>query len=234
MSQEGFSTDDFTRSGFESWSSTSQFRRLLGSTQTEVRQLFEKHSRVNIAVSGGKDSLVMLHLALALKSDCFVWHWDYGIYMPAEIEAEVVVILRQHFHLIEPQLMIDRRMSRNPESKAGYRAFFKAVSDHLARNAVTLNLIGLRAEESCARKRRCASATEQQGHVLNYFPLRAWRWRDIWAYLISRQIPYPKAYDVRGPFLGWDKVRFVTFFDPEFEHLGGEVQDKFFFWRVRA
>ena len=224
----------FTRAQFLAWSNHPRFKTLLANTRRTILEMFQKHARVNIAVSGGKDSLVMLDLAIHLNSLCTVWHWDYGIYMPRPLEAEVLKILQGHFHLRSPQLGVDCRMSRDPESSEGYRAFFKAISTHLNRYEITLNLIGLRAEESCARKRRCRNAIEQQNSVTNFFPLREWRWKDIWAYLISRGIPYPSPYDVRGPFMGWDKVRFVTFFDPEFEHLGGYIQDEFFFWRLRS
>ncbi len=228
-----WSIDAFTRAQFIAWSNHPRFNTLLANTRRSILEMFQQHPRVNVAVSGGKDSLVMLDLAIHLNPLCVVWHWDYGIYMPRPLEEEVLKVLQEHFHLRTPQLTVDKRMSQDPESSAGYRAFFKAISTHLERYDITLNLIGLRSEESCARKRRCRNATEQQGTVTNFFPLRGWRWKDIWAYLISHGIPYPSPYDLRGPFLGWDKVRFVTFFDPEFEHLGGMVQDKFFFWRER-
>lgn len=229
--------DTYTRAGFMAWSNAEQFKRLVSRTLTAMRWTFPHHDRVNVSVSGGKDSIVMLDLALRVKPGIRVWHWDYGIYMPRQIENEVISILAGHFNLGD-RLHVDMRASRDPDSTKGYRAFFKAINDHLREQNVTLNLVGLRSEESCARKRRCKNPYEfnlRSGiDMTTWFPLAEWRWRDIWAYIVSRGIPYPSTYDVRAPLVGWDKARFVTFFDPEFEHLGGMVQDKFQFWRVRA
>jgi len=221
------------REQFLAWSRQEPYTKLVQATLAGMRSAMAGHENVNIAVSGGKDSLVMLHLALHAKPDCFVWHWDYGIYMPREIEKEVLGILVQ-FPILQGRLVLHARQSKNEASLAGYKAFFAAISGHLHDRAITLNLIGLRSEESIARKRRCKSMFEQNGPVTNVFPIRDWRWKDIWAYIVQHDIPYPSTYDVKAKLLGWDKTRFVTFFDPEFEHLGGMVQDKFLFWKWRG
>lgn len=65
------------------------------------------------------------------------------------------------------------------------------------------------------------------------YPLDKWGWRDIWAYIVSRELPYPKLYDVYGPLLGWDKARFVNFFSKRFENLGSPYLDGFFFPQFR-
>jgi len=220
------------REQFLAWSRQDFYTRLVGTTLATMRSIMVGHANVNIAVSGGKDSLVMLDLALQVKPGCFVWHWDYGIYMPREIEREVIGILAK-FPIQPGRLILHARQSKNAASLAGYRAFFAAITGHLRENHVTLNFIGLRSEESIARKRRCKTMFEQNGTVTNAFPLRDWRWKDVWAYIVQYGITYPSAYDAKARLLGWDKARFVTFFDPEFEHLGGMAQDKFLFWRSR-
>lgn len=223
--------DAKTRSMFLSWSRLDRHETLLEKTRKLLQRAFSKHENVNVAVSGGKDSLVMLHLSKNIKNNLHVWHWDYGIFMPRTIEREVLQIL-ENFNL-SGNLHVDRRHSRSRAAAAGYRAFFATISAHLARNNVTLNLIGLRSEESIARKRRCKDLFETNGNVINMFPLRDWTWKDVWAYIVSNDMPYPSSYDMKGPILGWDQARFVTFFDPEFEHLGGPLLDKFLFWQDR-
>lgn len=217
---------------FMSWSRQESYRKLVQETLATMRSMIAGHQNVNVAVSGGKDSLVMLWLALQIKPDCFVWHWDYDIYMPRAIEAEVLANLAR-FPIQPGKLIVHARQSKDEASLAGYKAFFAAITSHLRDNHVTLDFIGLRSEESIARKRRCKNLFEQNGAVMNAFPLRDWRWKDIWAYIVQHGIPYPSTYDTKARLLGWDKARFVTFFDPEFEHLGSIVQDKFMFWRQR-
>jgi len=220
------------RGQFLAWSRQESFTRLVKETLETMQSTMASHVNVNVAVSGGKDSLVMLDLALQAKPDCFVWHWDYGIFMPRAIEAEVASILQQ-FPIWEGRLCIDARGSKIEASINGYKAFFAAITQQVALFEITLNLIGLRSEESIARKRRCKNLFEPNGKMTNMFPMRDWRWKDVWAYIASRAIRYPSAYDAKAKLLGWEKTRFVTFFDPEFEHLGGMAQDKFLFWKAR-
>jgi phosphoadenosine phosphosulfate reductase len=188
---------------------------------------------VNVSVSGGKDSLVMLDLVLGARPDARVWHWDYGIYMPRPLEAEVMRTLHEHFHLQAPRLQVDRRMSNDPESGAGYRAFFQAVTTHLRRVDAKINFIGLRREESCRRANRAKAVIEPAKPCWNAFPISAWTWKDIWAYIIQHEIPYPSSYDAKAALEGWHKARFVTFFDPEFAHLGSIEMDKYLFWKMK-
>lgn len=89
-------------------------------------------------------------------------------------------------------------------------------------------LVGLRKEESLRRRRKMRKQPKGE-----FYPLANWGWKDVWAYIISNNLPYPKLYDVYGPILGWDKARFVTFFDPEFNHLGAANLDGFFFPEYR-
>ncbi len=175
----------------------------------------------------------MLHLLLQHKPTIKVWHWDWGIFMLREFEMEIQDHLTGFFQLRSPQLTIKQRLSQDEDNMVGYRALFGSVSHYLKDNKIDLNFLGLRREESCRRSNRCRNLIEKASPCNNAFPLKDWSWRDIWAYIILHQIPYPQAYDAKAPLLGWDKVRFVSFFDPEFNHLGGPEQDKFFFWRYR-
>nr|MDO8087990.1 phosphoadenosine phosphosulfate reductase family protein [Candidatus Sigynarchaeum springense] len=227
--------DAMTRDMFATWARSPRYLELVKSTRASITRYISglKGPEVNVSVSGGKDSLVMLDLVLGACPGASVWHWDYGIYMPRAIEAEVLAILRDHFELGPPRLVVDRRESKDPRSVAGYRAFFAAITGHLKATGALLNFIGLRREESCRRSNRAKEELEPCKPCPNAFPLAAWTWKDIWAYLVSRGIPYPSSYDAKGPVEGWDTARFVTFFDPEFAHLGSIERDKFLFWKTR-
>lgn len=76
-------------------------------------------------------------------------------------------------------------------------------------------IIGVRREESKTRKNKYSS------HFLdgNYYPLLNWTWEDIWGYICTNNLPYTSTYDYYSETRGWDKSRFVTFFDEEFEQL---------------
>lgn len=229
----GICIDKKEQDMFLAWSKNYAFRQKLFQTQKEIATLIHTYPINSVAVSGGKDSLVLLSLVLEQNPAAFVWHWDYGIYMLPYLEQEVQNILHNYFKLRSPQLTIDRRFSQNPASTTGYKAFFGSVSTYLTIHKIQLNFIGLRKEESCRRKHRCKRLIEEGKPCPNTFPLRDWTWRDIWAYLIWRQIPYPSSYDQKRKLQSWDKIRFVTFFDPEFAHLGSVDQDNFLFFQAQ-
>jgi len=224
-----------TREMFLSWSKHSSFKKKVSTTEKNIKDLLDLKKICSASVSGGKDSLVMLDLLLKQNPNIYVWHWDYGIYMLRTFQKEIEDILMNYFKI--KKLYIDRRTSRVKDSRIGYKAFFKAIEEHVLNNDIKYNFVGLRREESCRRNMRCKELLEptniKDHEYFNVFLIKDWTWRDIWAYIISQNIPYPSAYDIRGDFIGWEKVRFVTFFDEEFQHLGGPIQDKYFFWKER-
>lgn len=70
-----------------------------------------------------------------------------------------------------------------------------------------------------------------RGGLRAAFPLRDWSARDVWAYLVDDEVPYPDHYDRIAATTGdgspraYERARFTTFFDPKFEEIGGPVMD---------
>ncbi len=59
------------------------------------------------------------------------------------------------------------------------------------------------------------------------------RWRDVWAYIFSKNLPYASVYDTYAPVVGLENCRLVTFFDPEFDKFGSGNVDSALMWRFR-
>lgn len=223
--------DSKNKDYFASWSKRQEFYDLVTKTNELLKDLFDMFERPSLSFSGGKDSMVLLDLCLKHKPDIYVWHWDYGIFMPREIEYNIQSILITEFRV--ENLTIDTRKSQDKNSSVGYHEFFLSLSKYIKKNRIDLSLIGLRSEESRARKKRCKQIIEldKSTKIANAFPLHNWTWRDIWSYVIINNLPYLNQYDKKASLFGsYEKIRFVTFFDPEFESLGSIEQDKFLFY----
>lgn len=216
----------------ETWKETKMFQNQVSMTQTNLKKTFSRERSISISYSGGKDSLVLTHLAAQINAQVFVWHWDYGIFMPRLFEQEILTNL----NIIAPNArkIIDKRLSKETSSQIGYRAFFQAIHAYTKEHKISLILIGLRKEESKTRKARLHFTSSEQFNrtTKNMFPLAEWKWQDIWTYIYIHNLPYPQVYDLYGPLIGWQQARFVTFFDPEFDHLGNRNLDRFLLFNL--
>lgn len=206
------------RKTFQMWAKTLQYLNLLTDTRMEIFEVTRK-KKCYVAFSGGKDSTVMLHLALQCQADIPVWHWDYGVYMPRQVETEI----QSNMQVLGAKNVIVET-SRSQENAA----FFGASHQFMRIKDLAVALVGLRKEESYKRRRKIRKHLKGE-----LYPLAEWGWKDVWAYIVSNNLPYPQLYNVYGPVLGWDKARFVSFFDSEFDHLGASYLDGFFFPQFR-
>lgn len=211
------------RKTFSLWAKTHSYLELVTETRMQLYDVTRKN-RCYVAFSGGKDSTVMLHLALQCQKNIPVLHWDYGVFMPRDIEREV----QDNMKNIGAEKVTVKKWLSGKESLRFNQIFYGVTREFIRENNLDIALVGLRSEESFKRKRKIKRCVK--GEV---YPLADWGWRDVWAYIISNNLPYSKVYDVYAPLLGWDKARFSTFFDSEFDHIGASTVDGFFFPQYR-
>jgi 3'-phosphoadenosine 5'-phosphosulfate sulfotransferase (PAPS reductase)/FAD synthetase len=222
--------DERTRRMFLLWSHRPEFKGKVEAAAVQIKSFIEKDKCV-VAYSGGKDSIVLLHLALQVDPSIDVFHWDHGSHlMPREVQAEILANAQQlgaKNLYVETSEAVERADMR--ENWRGWYAVFWGSLDRVKReHGWQTQFVGLRSEEGCKRSAKIRKPTK--GEV---YPLADWSYLDIWSYIISNNLPYPKLYDVYGPLLGYDKARFVTFFDMEFEKFGSVYLDSFFFPQYR-
>jgi 3'-phosphoadenosine 5'-phosphosulfate sulfotransferase (PAPS reductase)/FAD synthetase len=184
-----------------------------------------RSSKPYIAYSGGKDSLAMLHMALQASPKILVWHWDYGpYYIPRYIEAEII---RNAKAVGAKNITIDTSPKYN-QGRCGQNVLFPAlfgkVQPRMFKDGYDMVMVGLRAEESRRRKAKTTGGFKA-GKINECYPVYQLTARDIWAYIVSHNLPYCGHYDRYGGLLGIEKVRMATFFDPEFDKLGASNLD---------
>jgi len=204
---------------------TPEHQRLVKSSTSWIRRLHEQYGgNLYVAFSGGKDSTVLVHLALSVEPDAWVYHYDYGdAIMPRGVESE---ILRNAATLgIRPERFVVRKTSRTDAIRddPNLGIVIAAVTEETEEHGWKAGLLGFRDEESGNRKRRAANGGHWysfQQKIPLFFPIHFWTWRDVYAYVVSRDLPIPELYHAYASFEGYASVRMASFFDSEFDAMG--------------
>lgn len=181
------------------------FQRLVESTEGCIEVMLARCQRPYVAWSTGKDSTAMLHLVRQQLPDIPVVYFDAECAFP-ESEALLDAMEEGGLHLI-----------RYPV-EAFLETLIRAGIDNPAIDAETLRttthepiarlvseygfdgcFVGTRAEEAYGRKmlyrhRGDIFWSKKYGYW-QCIPMARWKFRDIWAYLVSRDVPYNALYD---------------------------------------
>jgi len=224
------------REFFLEWAETEAYAQRLSEAKDVIKEALGRFEKSYIAFSGGKDSTALMHLVLSFDRNITVLHWDYGpYYLPRNLEREILEIAKAcgakniRVETSEKYLKLGRKAINVLGSE-----FLGKLVPQLKQEGYDLAFLGLRAEEAVKRRERTKGFYEKdKSGIVNVFPLRNWSWKEVWAYLVSNGVPYLSYYDIYAPLLGWDKTRFVTLFDPEFDKFGSRNVDGILMWRYR-
>lgn len=205
-------------------SETDEYQFNISESGKNVKEGLAICKKPYIAFSGGKDSLVMMHLVLQKNPDILVWHWDYGPYfMPRSVLDEISQIAAgigaRNFRVDQTGYKAYEQAKRSGKP-VFYRYFFGVALPALKKEGYDGAFIGLRADESRKRGVRTKSIFEKTPGMISIFPIRHLTVRDVWAYIVSNDLPYCNHYDRYAELEGRENVRFCTYFDPEFAHMG--------------
>jgi 3'-phosphoadenosine 5'-phosphosulfate sulfotransferase (PAPS reductase)/FAD synthetase len=209
---------------------------------TEIERVYRAGSDAVVSVSGGKDSMAMLALASQSDADHRVLHFDWGRrFIPRDVERTVVENIREYvpderffvasyerakFEPYSENSHFRRNLHGEPGGEAYEGVGALAGALHHCEDIGT-QLLGLRRGESGKRARKLDGLYGESLGLRAAFPLREWSARDVWAYLVDQDVPYPGHYDRLAATTGdgapraYERARFTTFFDPEFEEIGG-------------
>jgi len=219
---------------FLSWAKTEIHRKRVSMSWEIVENALRGYGKTYVSFSGGRDSTCVLHLILQQKQDILVLHWDFGRYfIPKEVEREIRKILRI---LGVRNLRIEtspryESLKRHATNILG-SDFLGKLSMRLYQEGYRAVFLGLRKEESYKRRRRMI-AGKNLTQIEEICPIQDWTWLDVWAYIVSNDLPYLSHYDRYASIVGWDRVRFTTFFDPEFDKYGCRNVDGVLMWQFK-
>ena len=198
-----------------------------------IQRALQTCKKPYVAFSGGKDSLCVLHLVSSIQKDVFVIHWDYGRYfIPRELHEEILEIAKG----LSPNVMVFTSERYEKEKRQAYNVlgeeFFEKVVPKLLSKGFDCVFLGLRKEESSSRRVRIKNKVFITP-IREIYPIANWSWLDVWAYIASNNIRYLSIYNKYGEAVGYDRARFTTLFDQQFDKYGTENVDGVLMWRFK-
>jgi 3'-phosphoadenosine 5'-phosphosulfate sulfotransferase (PAPS reductase)/FAD synthetase len=193
---------DHYRLRFTLWARTRQHQWRVQQAAQRVTAWLTHVQRPYVAFSGGKDSQCCLHLVRAQAPDTPAVYLDAQCAFP-----EVTALIEATPHCLafpadEPFLTTLARYGLHDdrlERATMQTTVYGPVQRLLAQEGFDGVCYGLRAEESPQRQRHA----QARGAVFQYRrdgvwacqPLWDWRYNDVWAYILTHDLPYCGVYD---------------------------------------
>lgn len=202
-------------------------RRVDGAIKTAQEAIAQSKNPV-LSFSSGKDSVVLLDIALKAGFRGDLLFFKYGICVDVETPAENIQLLKYYaekhgmnYHVLDCLGEVDcweqcGRFTLFPRSQEEKRIFQQTNYDYAKRaeefckkNGIDLQLIGMRKKESPRReiilnKKGLVYQTRSRRSV-TCCPIGNLRDEDIWAYIFSNDLRYLSIYDY--PFIDRRKIR---------------------------
>jgi phosphoadenosine phosphosulfate reductase len=154
----------------------------------------EYHPRLYVACSFQKEASVILDMLLAIEPQARVFTLDTGVLFPETYETWRRIEQRYRVEIdVYRGDWIDGLWQRDPDACCGMR---KVEPLERALSEVDAWITGLRRDQSPARA-GTPKLAEDSGHPgkLKCAPLADWSEKDVWRYIVERDVPYHPLHD---------------------------------------
>lgn len=173
-----------------------------------IEKTLRRSSAPYVAYSTGKDSGCVLDMVLQQKADTPAVYFDADCALP-----ESLLLLEQFKSAgvfiekwpTEPLLKTIKRFGlEHPklENETMKSTVYTPAKRLLTERGYDGVFLGLRAEESSGRSKMGIAYGElyrrKRDGILVCNPILWWKTEDVWAYILSNNLPYNKAYDYPG------------------------------------
>lgn len=228
------------RRKFQLHADTDEYCSRIEQAKDWIYDVFDRFENPCLNYSGGKDSLVLLHLTAVVcgHDDVDIYHFDNGLLrVPGSDD-----FVRESVDRFGGNLFVRTSEAANSEEMVieeghGYNGFWGQYHSLVQEHGWDIRLLGIRAEESRNRRDRFDSSGDQP--PINWHeeytaaaPIHHFTTRDVWAYIVEHELEYHDIYDKQGGLYGdieHRSNRLVTLYDAEFDTLGAREISQFVF-----
>jgi len=184
---------------------TQEYQTVVASAKQTIYHALQHMKNPYVSFSGGKDSLVMLHLVLEQKRVPVVY-WDADASNPDTENFLELIVDKWDLDMIrfktESMMSVFRKYGINHpkiEEKTMLATVYRPIKKLMRDYDFDGVFVGLREEESFGRRqliRHKGSVfwNKSQG-ILECLPVAYFSVQDIWAYITSHDLPYNAVYD---------------------------------------
>jgi len=177
------------REAFDAYAQLPAFRRKVERSLEVIREALAI-GPAYVAVSWGKDSVVMLHLCQQVQPDILAVHIGHKDQELIDNYGDVISRYCAEWQTNHCWVKGDQKNAKEGIERLGI------ISSH------PVAFIGMRAEESSIRKKTIGKNgliyRYTSGNLANSYrctPIAYWGWKDVWAYIVSCGLPYLASYD---------------------------------------
>lgn len=173
-------------------SRTAGYRRKVKRARLVIESALELGVPGYVALSGGKDSTVVHNLIMELyPSVPAVWSDDEW-YLPETLD---------YIRRLQDTGLDVRQIRTNAQHAAWFsvQGDYNGIPDYARKQGLELCFLGLRQEESSVRRIHLRTFGPlffaKSDGFWHCNPIHDWAWQDVWAYIVSREVDYNRAYD---------------------------------------